>query len=153
MFCIFSISNEFFNPFLFPASPTVTWGTWSWCLDLRSSSEKSSFYEEAAKKPFDFQVTEVRDEQERIASLLVAVLVLGIGTGSFLSYPIVNCLWSEPWSVFDQDGPARCQLPVCRFDNAWMLEITKMYNRPSGCVETKLKCDARLNPWVLWIHL
>jgi len=38
------------------------------------------------------QVTEARDEQERIASLLVAVLVLGIGTGSFLSYPIVNCL-------------------------------------------------------------
>ena len=38
------------------------------------------------------QVTEVRDEQERIASLLVAVLVLGIGAGSFLSYPIVNCL-------------------------------------------------------------
>ena len=44
------------------------------------------------RQPFDFQVTEVRDEQERIASLLVAVLVLGIGTGSFLSYPIVNCL-------------------------------------------------------------
>ena len=38
------------------------------------------------------QVTEVRDEQERIASLLVAILVLGIGAGSFLSYPIVNCL-------------------------------------------------------------
>ena len=38
------------------------------------------------------QVTEVRDEQERIASLLVAILVLGIGAGSFLSYPIVNSL-------------------------------------------------------------
>ena len=120
MFGIFSISNEFFNPFLFSASPTVTWGTWSWCLDLRYSFEKSSFYEEAGKKPFDFQVTEVRDEQERIASLLVAVLVLGIGTGSFLSYPIVNCLWSESWGVFGQEGPARCQLPVCRFDNAWI---------------------------------
>ena len=31
-------------------------------------------------------------EQERIASLLVVVLVLGIGIGSALSYPIVNLL-------------------------------------------------------------
>jgi len=33
-----------------------------------------------------------KEEQEMIASLLVAVLVLGIGLGSFLSYPIVNLL-------------------------------------------------------------
>lgn len=38
------------------------------------------------------QTSQVREEQETIASLLVAVLVLGIGTGSFLSYPIVNYL-------------------------------------------------------------
>jgi len=38
------------------------------------------------------QVSEVREEQESIASLLVAVLVVGIGAGSFLSYPIVNSL-------------------------------------------------------------
>jgi equilibrative nucleoside transporter 1/2/3 len=38
------------------------------------------------------QTSSVREEQERIASLLVAVLVLGIGAGSFLSYPIVNTL-------------------------------------------------------------
>ena len=31
-------------------------------------------------------------EQERIASLLVAVLVMGIGIGSALSYPVVNLL-------------------------------------------------------------
>jgi len=33
-----------------------------------------------------------KEEQEMIASLLVAVLVLGIGLGSFVSYPIVNLL-------------------------------------------------------------
>ena len=31
-------------------------------------------------------------EQERIASMMVAVLVLGIGLGSGLSYPVVNLL-------------------------------------------------------------
>ena len=31
-------------------------------------------------------------EQERIASMMVAVLVLGIGVGSGLSYPVVNLL-------------------------------------------------------------
>lgn len=33
-----------------------------------------------------------KEEQEKIASLLVAVLVLGIGLGSAVSYPIVNLL-------------------------------------------------------------
>ena len=32
------------------------------------------------------------EEQEKIASLLVAVLVIGIGLGSTISYPIVNLL-------------------------------------------------------------
>ena len=31
-------------------------------------------------------------EQEKIASMMVAVLVLGIGIGSALSYPVVNLL-------------------------------------------------------------
>ena len=31
--------------------------------------------------------------------MLVSVLVLGIGTGSFLSYPVVNILWGNPLVV------------------------------------------------------
>jgi len=33
-----------------------------------------------------------QDEQECVASMLVSILVLGIGAGSFLSYPVVNIL-------------------------------------------------------------
>ena len=38
------------------------------------------------------KVSQVRGEQERIASMMVAILVLGIGAGSALSYPVVNLL-------------------------------------------------------------
>jgi len=36
------------------------------------------------------KTSEVKEEQEKIASLMVAVLVMGIGLGSALSYPLVN---------------------------------------------------------------
>ena len=39
------------------------------------------------------KTSESTQEQERIASLMVAVLVMGIGIGSALSYPVVNLLW------------------------------------------------------------
>ena len=104
--------RAFFDSSLISASLTVTLVIWSWCLDLRYSFWKTSqkvflfIRKDHVGVALDYgsnqqqhvvkcfaQVTEVRDEQERIASLLVAILVLGIGAGSFLSYPIVNCLW------------------------------------------------------------
>jgi len=38
------------------------------------------------------KTSDVKEEQEKIASLMVAVLVLGIGLGSACSYPVVNML-------------------------------------------------------------
>ena len=38
------------------------------------------------------KTSEDTSEQEMIASMMVAVLVLGIGIGSALSYPVVNLL-------------------------------------------------------------
>ena len=92
--------------FFHPASPMGTLETLSWCWDHR--------YLQIIPAPNWImphfpQVTEVRDEQERIASLLVAILVVGIGAGSFLSYPIVNCLW------YDHRGLTHC------WEQSWRL--------------------------------
>ena len=38
------------------------------------------------------KTSDITREQETIASMMVAVLVLGIGIGSALSYPVVNML-------------------------------------------------------------
>jgi len=38
------------------------------------------------------KTSSVKEEQEKIASLMVAVLVMGIGLGSALSYPLVNVI-------------------------------------------------------------
>ena len=80
--------------------------TLSWCWDHRYLKTISAPNRMTPNLP---QVTEVRDEQERIASLLVAILVVGIGAGSFLSYPIVNCLW------YDHLGPTHC------WEQSWIL--------------------------------
>lgn len=85
--------------FFHPASPMGTLETLSWCWDHRYLQTICAPNRMIPNFP---QVTEVRDEQERIASLLVAILVVGIGAGSFLSYPIVNCLW------YDHRGPTHC---------------------------------------------
>ena len=85
----------------------LQWVPWKPCHDVGTAG---IFRQSLLRMMPNFaQVTEVRDEQERIASLLVAILVVGIGAGSFLSYPIVNCLW------YDHLGPTHC------WEQSWIL--------------------------------
>ena len=62
-------------------------------LCMMMGPKTSNVSRESAGMPGHYNVC-VQDtlEQERIATMMVAVLVLGIGLGSFLSYPVVNLL-------------------------------------------------------------
>ncbi|XP_023342253.1 equilibrative nucleoside transporter 1-like [Eurytemora carolleeae] len=59
------------------------------------------------------KTVERENDQECVASMLVSVLVLGIGIGSFLSYPIVHHLYRF-WLIFYSLDLWSCKDPGCK---------------------------------------
>ena len=61
--------------------------------DVRTKDKRQSSGRSSLNRGERLHLLIIRfQEQEKIASLMVAVLVVGIGIGSALSYPVVNLL-------------------------------------------------------------